>query len=200
MPKIIKDAKKRITDRAVQIFLEEGFEHVDIRRIAKDCQIGVGTVYNYFPNKTAIMTQVFQALWNDSFQLLDELIESAEANAELLVEYAHALYREMAKKNGIGKLLLWLEMSDRKHVQDLKDIKLVDFSKFGNRHSEQIKKLLQKSYPEESTQLNSDELNRLAETTLLLLMTSSAKDQSHILFVRDMVEGYIQKRVNRLID
>ena len=197
MPKIIKDAKKRITDRAVQIFLEEGFEHVDIRRIAKDCQIGVGTVYNYFPNKTAIMTQVFQALWNDSFQLLDKLIESAEANAELLVEYAHALYREMAKKNGIGKLLLWLEMSDRKHVQDLKDIKLMDFSKFGNRHSEQIKKLLQKSYPEKSTQLNSDELNRLAETTLLLLMTSSAKDQSHICFVRDMVEGYIQKRVNR---
>lgn len=196
MPKIIKDAKKRITDRAVQIFLEEGFEHVDIRRIAKDCQIGVGTVYNYFPNKTAIITEVFQSLWTDSFRLLDRLIEASESNEALFVNYAHGFYQEMSKKNGIGKLLLWLEMSDRKHVQDLREIKLMDFSQFGNPHSKQMKKMLRKSYPETITHLTSKELDRLTETTLLLLMTSSTKDTAHILFIRDMIEGYIQKRVN----
>lgn len=195
MPKIIKDADKKITALAVQIFVEEGFEHVDIRRIAKECNIGVGTVYNYFPNKKAIMTEVFNALWNDSFRLLDQLIENKEPGQELFLEYAEALYREMGKKNGIGKLVIWLEMSDMKHVQDLKNVKLLDFAKFGTTHIDQIKALIKKSFPQSEKKLASQDLNRLAETTLLLLMTSPTKDQAHVVFIRDMIDGYMQNKV-----
>ncbi len=195
MPKIIKDADKKITARAVQIFLEEGFEHVDIRRIAKECKIGVGTVYNYFPNKKAIMTEVFNALWNDSFRLLDQLIESAEPSPELFLEYAEALYREMGKKNGIGKLVIWLEMSDMKHVRDLESVKLLDLAKFGTTHINQIKALINKSFQPSEKKLDPEDLDRLAETTLLMLMTSPTKDQAHVLFIRDMIEGYMQKKV-----
>ena len=55
MPKIIENLKARLLAEANQQIAENGYEAVTIRSIAKGCGVGVGTVYNYFPSKEALI-------------------------------------------------------------------------------------------------------------------------------------------------
>ena len=58
MPKIIENLKERLlTEAKVQID-RDGYESVTIRSIAKGCGVGVGTVYNYFPSKEALIANL----------------------------------------------------------------------------------------------------------------------------------------------
>lgn len=51
MPKIIKNLEEKIFNNAQKLFCENGYENVDMKTIAENCSIAVGTLYNYFPNK-----------------------------------------------------------------------------------------------------------------------------------------------------
>lgn len=41
----------------------EGLAALSIRGIAKECDIAVGTIYNYFPDKAALVTEVITKFW-----------------------------------------------------------------------------------------------------------------------------------------
>ena len=49
-------SKEQILDRAMEIAMEEGIDAVNIRRLAASCQIAIGSVYNYFKDKNAIIS------------------------------------------------------------------------------------------------------------------------------------------------
>ena len=55
MPKIIENLKDRLIAEAEKQIEESGYGAVTIRSIAKGCGVGVGTVYNYFPSKEALV-------------------------------------------------------------------------------------------------------------------------------------------------
>ena len=44
MPKIIKDVKLKILNTAHDLFTNNSYENVDIRKIGKECGIAVGTI------------------------------------------------------------------------------------------------------------------------------------------------------------
>ena len=48
MPKIIDNVRKKLLDEARKQILEKGYSAVTVRSVASACNIGVGTVYNYF--------------------------------------------------------------------------------------------------------------------------------------------------------
>ena len=58
MPKIIPDVGKKILDAAVAMYHEEGYEHISMRKIASRCDLAVGTVYNQYEDKQALLAQV----------------------------------------------------------------------------------------------------------------------------------------------
>ncbi len=58
MPKKITNVSKKILDAAKQIYHEEGMEHISIRRIAEISGLAVGTVYNRFDDKEALLAQI----------------------------------------------------------------------------------------------------------------------------------------------
>lgn len=192
MPKIIKDLEKRIIDCATETFLEEDFQEIDIRKIAKKCGIAVGTVYNYFPNKTTIMHEVFQSLWEESLLRLDQMIEEAEPSRELFLQYAEALHGEMAKKKGIGMQLFRLELmeaNDGKLVHE----KLFHEKRIGLHRVSQMKRVIVKSFGLPSNGEALDGFNQLVSTSVLLLMTGHSFADNYSEFVCDLVESYIQK-------
>ena len=51
MPKIIPDLKKNIINKGRTILFEEGYDALSMRRMASECGIAVGTIYNYMRNK-----------------------------------------------------------------------------------------------------------------------------------------------------
>ena len=55
MPKIIENLESRLIEEAKKQIEESGYGAVTIRSVAKACGVGVGTVYNYFPSKEALI-------------------------------------------------------------------------------------------------------------------------------------------------
>lgn len=63
MPKIIKDLESRLIEEAKKQIEESGYGAVTIRSVAKACGVGVGTVYNYFPSKDALLATYMLKDW-----------------------------------------------------------------------------------------------------------------------------------------
>ena len=55
MPKIIKDLESKLMEEAKKQIEESGYGAMTIRSVAKACGVGVGTVYNYFDSKEALV-------------------------------------------------------------------------------------------------------------------------------------------------
>ncbi|GKX28367.1 hypothetical protein SH1V18_08470 [Vallitalea longa] len=191
MPKIIKDLRENIIKTAINIFNEQGFDAIDMRKIAKDCHIAVGTLYNYFPNKKELMYEVFNRLWYESMNVLDNLIDSSIGNEELFIDYILCLYEEMEKKKGIGFDLLRLEVIEAKD----KSVKenLFSYSNFHKRHTEQIDKMIRKSYDLDS--ISESKLDNLINTVTTLIISNKGADKEYILFLRDLASSYIYKHI-----
>lgn len=64
MPKIIDNLEARLIAEAQKQIEESGYGAVTIRSIAKGCSVGVGTVYNYFPSKDALLASYLLQDWN----------------------------------------------------------------------------------------------------------------------------------------
>ncbi len=58
MPKVIHNVSKRIVDAAIKVYHEDGFEHISMRRIARESGLAIGTLYNRFEDKEALLAHV----------------------------------------------------------------------------------------------------------------------------------------------
>ena len=77
MPKIFKEAKKHILDVSRKIIAEKGFNAFTMRDVAAQSGYGVGTIYNYFPNKLSILVALLLEEWQNDERRLKEEIDTA---------------------------------------------------------------------------------------------------------------------------
>ena len=54
--------------------LQNGIASFNIRSIAAECNISVGTIYNYFPSKTRLIVATVENVWSEIFEPLNDLI------------------------------------------------------------------------------------------------------------------------------
>lgn len=73
LPKIIEEPREAILNNAKSIVLQSGYEELTIRRVAKDAGISVGTVYNYFPTKRALVIQLLEDYWDSFLVVMDQI-------------------------------------------------------------------------------------------------------------------------------
>lgn len=78
MPKIIENLKIRLLAEAKDQIEQSGYESVTIRSIAKGCGVGVGTVYNYFPSKEALIAAHLLEDWQDCLNAIQSTADHAE--------------------------------------------------------------------------------------------------------------------------
>lgn len=81
MPKIIMNLENKLIEEAKRQILESGYGAVTIRSVAKGCGVGVGTVYNYFPSKDALLATYLLEDWNScilSIRAVSTYSETAE--------------------------------------------------------------------------------------------------------------------------
>nr|WP_281417319.1 TetR/AcrR family transcriptional regulator [Clostridium mobile] len=133
VPKIIKDIESKIFSTSMDLFLKKGYKAVDMKMIAKECGIAVGTLYNYYPNKKELYISILKESWNDTFIKLDSVLESSLLPKEKANEVINILYSDIENRQGIGKELRndnIKDLSNDKRVTEFKEtlIKKIELS------------------------------------------------------------------------
>ena len=79
MPKIIPNARENLIEEARNQIEVNGYDSVTIRSIARGCQIGLGTFYNYFKSKDVLIATYLLEEW-------EQRVERINAQAEFDIE------------------------------------------------------------------------------------------------------------------
>lgn len=91
MPKIIENLESRLVQEARRQIEESGYGAVTIRSVAKSCGVGVGTVYNYFPSKDALLASYMLADWNQCISA----IHAVSTYCDQAESVAHCIYDQL---------------------------------------------------------------------------------------------------------
>lgn len=110
MPKIIKDLESKLLAEAKKQIEAHGYAAVTVRSVAKACGVGIGTVYNYFPSKDALLATYMLSDWNRCIDAIATVSQSTgDPHAvcrciyDQLLSYAqlhHAVFRDEAAAAG----------------------------------------------------------------------------------------------------
>src|SRR6202035_1641243 len=67
-----------ILEAAAQVLAKEGAPRFTTARVAERAGVSVGSIYQYFPNKAAILFRLQSDEWRRTFELLRGILENAE--------------------------------------------------------------------------------------------------------------------------
>ncbi|QIG95287.1 MULTISPECIES: TetR family transcriptional regulator [unclassified Bradyrhizobium] len=67
-----------ILDAAVQVLTKEGAQRFTTARVAERAGVSVGSLYQYFPNKAAILFRLQSDEWRQTTTLLRDILEDAK--------------------------------------------------------------------------------------------------------------------------
>jgi AcrR family transcriptional regulator len=93
MPSTLRERKKQeqrqaIVDAAIGLFREHGFDETRVQDILDRANISLGTFYNYFPGKDAVLDEFGNGLIASYVELARSELEAAELS---MAERVHAL-------------------------------------------------------------------------------------------------------------
>lgn len=72
MPKIIPDLEASLIQAARKSLLDSESHDISIRDLARECGTAVGTVYNYFPSKEALIAKAMMGDWLECCRSMKE--------------------------------------------------------------------------------------------------------------------------------
>jgi len=138
MPKIIEDLKTNILKESKKLLIANGYNKLSMRSVASSCEIAVGTLYNYFPNKESLVVHIFREDWIVVSTQIDSLIyidrdckEKFRQIYNLLSSFSNtylSTFYEMANKKNSSKCI----ESDKFEPIYQKVSELIDYEKSKN--------------------------------------------------------------------
>ncbi len=99
MPKIIENLREALLLEAKRQIAERGYKATTIRSVAGECDVAIGTVYNYFSSKDMLIASFMLEDW---IAVIDSLkTESAEDSRSYLFSVYSALRAFAAKHSAL---------------------------------------------------------------------------------------------------
>src|SRR6202000_1322768 len=85
------DLVEAILDAALQVLAKEGAQRFTTARVAEKAGVSVGSLYQYFPNKAAILFRLQSEEWRQTTELLRAMLGDVERSPfERLRALVHA--------------------------------------------------------------------------------------------------------------
>ncbi|MDF2803208.1 MAG: transcriptional regulator, TetR family [Anaerocolumna sp.] len=76
MPKIYDDLRETIVQEAKSIIVSRGYSKLNMREVAKASGIAVGTIYNYYPTKNDLLSELMYRYWMGFIAAIQQLQQS----------------------------------------------------------------------------------------------------------------------------
>lgn len=111
MAKIIDNPKETIISATKDIIETDGIHKLNMRAIAKKCNIALGTIYNYFPTKVDIIIEIIENFWIQCFRQID-LNNIKDKNFFLTLEIIYKLINDHLNNFKINWLDQLSKLSD----------------------------------------------------------------------------------------
>lgn len=102
MPKVIDGLEEKLVKVAEDLFIEEGYDSVNIRKIAKGAGVAVGTVYNYFSSKEELYQAVLMDSWDKTMDVLQCILMDDMPLNDRIKKFIKTMYIEVENRQGLG--------------------------------------------------------------------------------------------------
>lgn len=104
--------KEVIIQTAEKLIREEGLKKCSMRRLSRELDVAVGTVYNYYKSHELLLLDVFEVSWSRTIQTAEKVIRPDKSVIEQLQELVDLLRKDIANRDGLGKVLFELIGND----------------------------------------------------------------------------------------
>ena len=169
MPKIIEDVRKRILEKAYNIFIMEGYDNANTNKIARECNIAAGTLFNYFPTKWDLLIEVLFEVKKRGTEYFIEMIEDAEED-QRVNHLVSGMYFIIGRIGKLGKeFFSFLLLKDEEFL-----------NKLHNRNKEidrQIISAFRKSFKNLS-EANEEMIRLILRTIQAIVISTYTKDKA----------------------
>lgn len=195
LPKILPDIQIKILTVAENHFNEYGFVGADMRKIASDAGIAVGTIYLHFNNKETLYLNVIEFRWKSTIEKIEILtkqdIDPKEVLIQILLELTHEITRHKSANN------LFTEIGFIHHHKDIKMLKDRHFSGPIKSISKLISEVLSKLAQKDQIVITKQTLYQLGSfafiMTIDICMQESVNIENRIDLIADLISSYLCK-------
>lgn len=114
MPKIIENAREKIIDSGREMLVNRGYSRFSVRLLAENANVATGTVYNYFEDKTDLISTIIYEDWNN----VNKRLENNLLSVTTLRDGVRMIYDEMYHFSHMY-YEVWVEYSNRRSKEKI---------------------------------------------------------------------------------
>lgn len=94
-----KQTVQRIIDATAELVLELGVDNITTNKVAERANVNIASLYQYFPNKQALLSALLQNYWSDLTRQLNDMLDqlgdvSVEESTRLWATLGIAKFRQ----------------------------------------------------------------------------------------------------------
>ncbi len=196
MPKKIPDVKEKILKSAEILFNKYSYEEVDMRLIAREAGVSVGTIYYHFSDKTGIFISAFEKSLDRLFGTLGQIKNSSVHPAQRLNQYLTFLFQVTSSRKEAVRLLFLEGILTVSVDSQCKQMNLL-FEQIKNQLVIDIGAILKDMMPKDR-QIEENLIDRLIISTLGLFFTLNQRFpqevEENVRYITSALEALINSR------
>ncbi|MCX6055866.1 MAG: TetR/AcrR family transcriptional regulator [Chloroflexi bacterium] len=199
MPKIVPDIQNKILSVAERHFRNLGFEKADMRAIALEADLAVGTIYLHYQSKEALFQEVVARSWRNTIEKIEKISTLNEDPCELLKRVLLELAQDMENRKSLNSL--WMEVRSFHHH---KKVDLPEEGNFSGLHdpiSRVIGNILRKMSGKDQNKISGPTFDQLGSFGFIMtvdtcMLPADGLDDRLALIV-DLLTAYIRTIKNK---
>ncbi|GIP17420.1 TetR family transcriptional regulator [Paenibacillus montaniterrae] len=169
------ERRKNMIQAAKKLFAEHGFEKTTMQKIADEANLGVATLFRYFPKKEHLMIEVIKEVIEQQVPYFEKIIHSNKSGIEKIDDVLTTYIKYISEENSVStKLLEAFELYIA--FMPIEAGLLEEINKEYGKIRNIINAIVQQGKHDGSIQLSAS--NELATSTLLNLFGTSVKKYS----------------------